>query len=145
MGKQYETVGAQIGVCNNCSQRAELHEDHDGRWVCENCLMSPKSSGIPTHTPSVSSRKNEVIDFIVATASEEWIEIYAKTKVEEYATQLQKPGAWIGLLEAEPNERMLLRMAAQLGYKVQVQVKKEVNPGMGKGKKGKPRPKKGGE
>jgi hypothetical protein len=127
-----------LGTCSNCRQRAEVHEGTDGLAYCEDCLvMLGKNSETAQKLHSLSSasnpnvqssqdrtivrqevilpkksnpdnRRDELIDYIVSNADSNWIDKFLLSCKENYA--------WVSLIEQEPNERILLRYADELGY-----------------------------
>ena len=94
----------------------------------------------------MSDRRQGLLDFIVTNASPAWIEKFVKQKLIEIERRLVNENKWIEELEQEPNERVLLRTASELGYSavksptpvVQSKVEIELPPPVGKrtGRKG---------
>lgn len=121
-----------LGNCSNCRQRAEVHEGTDGLAYCEDCLVmlgkdlesagksrelpsnpNPHITGAKTTSPQADAPKNnnrcnELIDFIVSRADDEWVEKFLRACRDDYS--------WVSLLELEKSERKLLRYATELGY-----------------------------
>lgn len=134
----------KLGICKNCRQRAELHEDVDGSWVCEDDLLKNSSrkqvldramkarplSGVEggefapaTRFPvpdngqrmapqSQKPRREVLLDYVVSHAKADWIEDF----VTSHKERLRRDFGWVKLLEAEQNERILFRIATELGY-----------------------------
>ena len=113
------------GVCLRCKQSNELHEGKDGRWYCEDCLVrvkqeperteQPKPEQEAPQTPYIGkepapdSKAKQYLDYIVTEANEAWIRAYLWKSLGDNCK-------WVELLEKERNERVLLRMATELGY-----------------------------
>lgn len=115
-----------LGICSNCHQRSEVHEGSDGRAYCEDCLVmlgKDKESQISQNqqdkisirqevlvpkTPFQENKRNELIDWIVSHADNNWIDKFLQSTKQNYA--------WVSLIEQEQNERVLLRLAVELGY-----------------------------
>ena len=127
-----------LGICSNCRQRAEVHEGIDKLAYCEDCLVmlgkdsetAQKLRSLPSNqNPNVQpsqdrtivrqevilpkksvseSKRDELIDYIVSNADSNWIDKFLLSCKENYA--------WVSLIEQEPNERILLRYANELGY-----------------------------
>jgi hypothetical protein len=125
-----------LGTCFNCRQRAEVHEGSDGLAYCEDCLVmlgkdqetAKRITNLPPQDfpkdkitvrqevhipkPNSDSKRNELIDWIVSNANSAWIDKFLQSTKENYA--------WVSLIEQEPNERILLRYATELGYSANV-------------------------
>ena len=112
-------------LCPGCGNRYEdsaLRRDGEKRLVCEECIenartpkpnaaikVTPPPPPASSSSPERPSRRDELLDFIVTTASDEFIKHFVVMKVVESAK-------WVEILEAETNERVLLRLATELGY-----------------------------
>ena len=124
----------ELGYCMCCKKdginnRCELHKGADGLGYCEDCLRSGmdrlgekdvdvtpiKSYPVPQKT---INRREEILDFIITTATSNWVEDF----VNKYAEALKKNYSWIQILQNEPNDLVLLRLASELGYGKRKQV-----------------------
>ena len=115
------------GRCPVCKQNSELHEGVDGLWYCEDCLVrggrdkesqrrvaTPMVEGakMEVNIPSSNGRRQELLDYIISVADEEWIDIF----LYKYAQSLKDGYGWIRMIEGEQDEFILLRMASELGF-----------------------------
>ena len=113
-----------LGTCSRCHQKAEMHEGKDGNAYCEDCLVRSKqdplqrnatitSNSTPITTSSApSDNRQKLLDYIISTASPDWIDTF----LENYKKQLKDNLGWIPILEQTQNDRILLRLAIELGY-----------------------------
>lgn len=119
-------------LCNGCGNRFEdsaLRRDREQRLVCEECVAqaaAPKKPNAatkvtpppPPASPSSperpiyiveTERRVDLLDYIVTHADQNFIQNLVRVRIVESAK-------WIEILESEPNERVLLRLATELGY-----------------------------
>lgn len=116
-----------LGSCQSCGNRNELHEDVDGKWVCEACKMSGTALGRKVQGAQESqqiqqeqtyrpSQKVILLDFIVTHAEDKWIDNFIAQFLKRKYDALLQEKRWIELLEEEKNERVLLRIASEMGF-----------------------------
>ena len=113
--------------CQNCNQYGDLKQDpNDQRMVCPACitpmgLEQHRPTGIlPTEFQRVAvntERRQKLLDFIATNATEAWITGFTQQRLAALRLRMLDHGQWIQEIEQEPNERVLLRMATQLGYR----------------------------
>ena len=116
-----------LGICQRCRNKSELHEGTDGRGYCEDCLaknamldpMSRHASGVEgaktewkANNPHFKDQKEEYLEFIIRNASDDWIDKFLK----EWMKEMRRSYAWVTELRKVDDPMKLLRMAAELGY-----------------------------
>lgn len=122
-------MGMIRGKCAGCLQMNELHEGVDGKGYCEDCLVTSKQDPLmagrgsnlppPIETSFQQERpveqpdkRHELLDFIITHAKDTWIDKF----LDDYKQQLKDSYGWVKLIEGTNNDRVLLRMARELGY-----------------------------
>lgn len=121
------------GVCRGCRQRSELVAS----GMCEDCLnksdiqkadpnrptapQTPPIEGQPLARQAIpdippqpvqSDIREKLLDYIISKADDKFID---KT-VKRYAKGLKEGYGWINLIQQTPDDKILLRIATELGY-----------------------------